>query len=167
MRASGASLLARLRRDGAHRYDVGVPSDPSVLVIIPTYQEALNIENILRQLREAVPSAAVLVVDDNSPDGTADIAEKIGVEIGGIEVLRRPVKSGLGSAYRAGFAYGRESDYDVMVEMDADLSHDPMSLPSLLQCINDGADLAVGSRYILGGAIPGWPAHRALSLIHI
>jgi len=146
----------------APKYDDVVQSDLSVLVIIPTYQEAPNIENILLQLRAACPNASVLVVDDNSPDGTADIVEKVAEKIGHVSLLRRAAKSGLGSAYRAGFAYGLELEYDVMVEMDADLSHDPQSLPGLLQIIEDGADLAVGSRYVPGGAIPGWSAHRAL-----
>jgi dolichol-phosphate mannosyltransferase len=134
----------------------------SVLVVIPTFQEASNIDNVLSQVRTSLPSATVLVVDDNSPDGTADLAEKLAEKLGSIEVLRRAGKSGLGSAYRAGFAWGIDQGYDVLIEMDADLSHNPGDLPRLVQRIEDGADLVVGSRYIPGGAIPGWPAHRSL-----
>ena len=131
-----------------------------VLVCIPTYEEADNIANVLRRVRAAVPAADVLVVDDGSPDGTADLAEALGEELGQIDVLRRTAKSGLGNAYRAGFALGLERGYDVMVEMDADLSHDPAALPALLHAVEDGADLAIGSRYVPGGSIPHWPWHR-------
>jgi dolichol-phosphate mannosyltransferase len=134
------------------------------LVITPTYVEAENIEEFLRRARAAVPDADILVVDDNSPDGTADIAEKVAAELGGINVLRRPSKKGLGSAYRAGFAIGLEKGYDVLVQIDADLSHDPSVLPRLLGEVEAGADLAIGSRYVPGGEIPHWPwFRRALS----
>ena len=130
------------------------------LVVLPTYQEAANVATVLGRLRAAVPDAAILVVDDASPDGTADLAEKAGVELGGVEVLRRPGKDGLGSAYRAGFARGLERGFEVMVEIDADGSHDPAVLPTLLAAVEGGADLAIGSRYVPGGAIPGWPPIR-------
>jgi dolichol-phosphate mannosyltransferase len=134
------------------------------LVIAPTFLEAANIETLLRQVRAAVPEADVLVVDDNSPDGTADLAETVASELGNIEVLRRPAKKGLGSAYRAGFAVGVERSYDVLVQMDADLSHDPGALPELLGAVEAGADLVIGSRYVPGGSIPHWPwFRRALS----
>jgi dolichol-phosphate mannosyltransferase len=134
------------------------------LVITPTYVEAENIEEFLRRARAAVPDADILVVDDNSPDGTADIAEKVAAELGSIDVLRRPSKKGLGSAYRAGFAIGLEKGYDVLVQIDADLSHDPTVLPRLLGEVEAGADLAIGSRYVPGGEIPHWPwFRRALS----
>jgi dolichol-phosphate mannosyltransferase len=133
-----------------------------VLVVIPTYQEAENIGVVLEQVREAVPDASVLVVDDNSPDGTADLADTFAAEHGGVSVLRRPGKAGLGSAYRAGFGWGLERGFDAMVEMDADLSHDPGSLPRLLDALEAGADLVIGSRYVPGGAVPNWPTHRLL-----
>lgn len=132
------------------------------LVVLPTYQEAENIAEVLRRLRAAAPSVDVLVVDDSSPDGTAAIAKAAGHELGGVDVLIRPTKSGLGSAYRAGFAEGLARGYDVLVEMDSDLSHDPARLPSLLRAVEAGADLAVGSRYVPGGTIPNWPFHRRL-----
>ena len=131
-----------------------------VHVSVPTYREAENIEELLRRLRAAVPDAHILVIDDASPDGTADAAEKLAVELGDIEVLRRPAKSGLGAAYRAGHAIGLTRGYDVMVQIDADLSHQPEALPSLLAAVADGADLAIGSRYVEGGAIPHWPVYR-------
>ena len=130
--------------------------------MVPTYDEAGNIVNVLRRVRAAVPAATVLVVDDNSPDGTADLAEVAAGELGQVEVLRRGGKGGLGRAYRAGFAWGVERDYEVLVEMDADLSHDPAAVPSLLATVEAGADLAVGSRYIAGGTIPEWVWHRRL-----
>jgi dolichol-phosphate mannosyltransferase len=135
---------------------------PSVraLVVLPTYEEAANIEEVLRRIRSACPKANVLIVDDASPDGTADLADRIGAELGAIEVMRRPTKSGLGSAYRDGFRHGLINGFDIMVEMDSDLSHDPASLPSLLERVEQGADLAIGSRYVPGGSIPDWSWHR-------
>ncbi len=132
------------------------------LVVIPTYQEAENIAVVLRRVRAAVPAATVLVVDDGSPDGTADLAEATGVEVGQVIVLRRPRKDGLGSAYRAGFERGLEMGHDVLVEMDADLSHDPGDLPRLLRAVAEGATLAIGSRYVPGGGTPHWAFHRRL-----
>jgi Glycosyltransferases involved in cell wall biogenesis len=135
-----------------------------VLVVIPTYCEAGNIEAVLTQTRRALPSADILVVDDNSPDGTALLVSRIGAQLGGISVLSRPAKNGLGAAYRAGFAHGIELGYDVLVEMDADLSHDPAALPALIKALERGADLAIGSRYVPGASIPGWTTgRRALS----
>lgn len=130
------------------------------LVVLPTYDEAANIQEVLRLLRAACPSASVLVVDDGSPDGTADIAEAMAEEIGELEVMRRPSKSGLGSAYRDGFRHGLIHGFDVMVEMDSDLQHDPAALPALLEAVEGGADLAIGSRYVPGGSIPDWSWYR-------
>jgi dolichol-phosphate mannosyltransferase len=139
--------------------------DPSVWVTVPTYEEAENIERLIRGVREAVPAAHILVVDDNSLDGTAEKAEALGAELGGIEVLRRPKKMGLGSAYRAGHAVGVARGFDLMIQIDADLSHNPADLPRLLAAVEQGADLAVGSRYAPGGSVPNWPRHRlALSV---
>ena len=102
------------------------------LVVLPTYNEAENIEVVLAKVRGALPAASILVVDDGSPDGTADLAERTGKELGNVDVLRRTGKSGLGSAYRAGFRWGLERGFDACVEMDSDLSHDPAALPSLV-----------------------------------
>jgi dolichol-phosphate mannosyltransferase len=133
---------------------------PRVLVNVPTYVEADNIEELLTRLRKAAPDVDVLVIDDNSPDGTADIAERVAEELGNIEVLRRPAKKGLGNAYRAGFGIGIDRGYDYICQMDADLSHDPAALPALIAAVDAGADLAIGSRYVPGGSIPHWPPHR-------
>ncbi|MFN8017907.1 MAG: polyprenol monophosphomannose synthase [Acidimicrobiales bacterium] len=135
----------------------------SALVVIPTYQEAENIEDVLARVREEVPDASVLVVDDGSPDGTADLAEAVGERLGNVDVLRRTAKSGLGPSYRAGFAWGLEQGHTILIEMDADLSHDPAVLPLLIAAVaDDGVDLAIGSRYVPGGAVPGWPTSRRL-----
>jgi dolichol-phosphate mannosyltransferase len=133
-----------------------------VLVVLPTYNERENIERILAAVRANLPGADVLVVDDSSPDGTAEVAEKAAAELGSIEVLIRPEKNGLGPAYRAGFAWGLERGYEAFVEMDSDFSHDPAALPELVAPIEAGADLVIGSRYIPGGSIPEWSASRRL-----
>jgi dolichol-phosphate mannosyltransferase len=133
------------------------------LVVLPTYQEAENIQTVLGRIREAAPEAEILVVDDGSPDGTADLAAATGDRLGQVHVLRRTEKSGLGPAYRAGFSWGLDRDFDVLVEMDADLQHDPAMLPRLLEAVDAGpADLAIGSRYVPGGSVAGWPTHRRL-----
>ena len=132
------------------------------LVVLPTYDEADNIAEVLRRLRKAVPAADVLVVDDSSPDSTAEIAKVFGAQHGGVDVLVRAGKWGLGSAYRDGFIEGLRRGYQMLVAMDGDLSHDPAALPGLLQVVEGGADLAVGSRYIRGGSIPRWPVWRRM-----
>ena len=143
-----------------------VPVSRATLVVLPTYDERENIERVLRRVREAAPHAHVLVVDDASPDGTAELAEAVARELGSISVLRRSGPMGLGSAYRDGFRWGLERGYDVLVEMDADLSHDPAVLPVLLRTIDDGADLVIGSRYVAGGVSADWSfARRAISRI--
>jgi dolichol-phosphate mannosyltransferase len=133
----------------------------SSLVVLPTYQEADNVPVVLRRLRAATDQVDVVVVDDGSPDGTADIAQAVADELGGIFVLRRTDKRGLGEAYRAGFAWGLARGYSALVEMDADLSHDPVDVPVLLEGLTR-ADLVIGSRYVPGGSIPDWAWHRRL-----
>ena len=130
------------------------------LAVVPTYQEAANISALLQRIRAAAPDVDVLVVDDGSPDGTAELAEELALATGGVHVLRRQRKQGLGPAYQAGFSWGFERGYDVLVGMDADLSHDPSALPELLAAIGDGADMVLGSRYVPGGSIPDWPLRR-------
>ncbi len=132
-----------------------------VLVVLPTYNEILNVERMLRALRDTVPDADVLVVDDNSPDGTADAAAAVGEEVGQIAVMRRDAKNGLGGAYRAGFAWGLDRDYDRFVEIDCDFSHDPRALPTLLAAATT-YEVVIGSRYVRGGTIPSWPIPRLL-----
>jgi glycosyltransferase involved in cell wall biosynthesis len=132
-----------------------------VLVIVPTYNEVENLEAILGRLRGSVPTAHALVVDDGSPDGTGELADKLAVLDPSVHVLRRTAKTGLGTAYIAGFRWARERGYDVVVEMDADGSHAPEQLPALLAALVS-ADLVLGSRYVPGGAVTDWPLHRLL-----
>lgn len=132
-----------------------------VLVVLPTFNEAATIEEVLRRTRTALSQSSVLVVDDGSPDGTADIALKLSAELGGVTVMRRDARSGLGDAYRAGFGWGLDQGFDALVEMDSDLSHDPAALPALLSAL-EGSDLVIGSRYVPGGSIPEWGLHRRL-----
>jgi dolichol-phosphate mannosyltransferase len=131
------------------------------LVVLPTYNEILNIENMLRALRSSVPSLGILVVDDASPDGTARRAREIAEELGSIYLLERAKKDGLGGAYRDGFTWGLERGYDSFVEIDCDFSHDPLALPSLLDA-SATADVVIGSRYVPGGSIPQWKRSRRL-----
>jgi dolichol-phosphate mannosyltransferase len=131
------------------------------LVVVPTYQEAGNVERFLDAVRAAAPEVDVLVVDDNSPDGTGELAEKKAADIGRVHVVHRPGKEGLGNAYRHGFRWGLDEGYDVIVQMDCDFSHDPHVVPTLLRGLDDPAiDCVIGSRYIPGGSTPGWPFHR-------
>lgn len=132
------------------------------VVVVPTYNERENIESFLRAVREAVPGAEVIVVDDNSPDGTGALADTAAAELGQIKVLHRPGKQGLGSAYRHGFTVALDEGYDVVVSMDVDFSHDPAVIAVMLHAVEQGADVVVGSRYVPGGATADWPAHRRL-----
>ena len=138
------------------RPDVG-----RVLVIVPTYDEAENLEPIVARLHAAVPTADLLVVDDDSPDGTGRIADRLAAEDARVHVLHRGDKAGLGAAYIAGFAWARERGYDVAVEMDADGSHSPEQLPRLLEALAD-ADVVLGSRWVPGGEVVNWPRSREL-----
>ncbi|MCG7437917.1 polyprenol monophosphomannose synthase [Corynebacterium freneyi] len=138
------------------------PSD-STLVIIPTFNERENLPLIVGRLRAAQPDVHVLVVDDSSPDGTGDVADELAAEAPEhIHVLHREGKGGLWGAYRAGFAWGLERDYQVLCEMDADGSHAPEQLHLLLDEIDAGADLVIGSRYVPGGSTVNWPASRKI-----
>jgi dolichol-phosphate mannosyltransferase len=130
------------------------------LVVLPTYDEAENIVEALTRVRAAAPDVDVLVVDDNSPDGTADLARAAAKEIPRVDVEVRERKDGLGNAYRHGFRIGMDRGYEVLMQMDADLSHDAASIPDLLAAIDGGAEAVIGSRYVPGGAIPHWPWYR-------
>lgn len=131
-----------------------------VLVVVPTYDEALTLPTTLARLRAAVPEADVLVVDDASPDGTGDVAERIAADDRHVHVLHRAGKEGLGPAYVAGFRWALARPYDVVVEMDADGSHLPEELPRLLAALDDGHDLVLGSRWVAGGSVENWPWYR-------
>ena len=132
------------------------------LVIIPTYNESENINKVLKAALDSGPDFHLLVVDDNSPDGTADIVrEMIEIYKGRVFLIERAGKLGLGTAYIAGFKWGLERNYDYIFEMDADFSHNPLDLPRLLKVVSSGeGDLAIGSRYVKGGAIENWPFIR-------
>lgn len=131
----------------------------SVLVIIPTYNEADNIQPIVARVRSAVPDAHILVADDNSPDGTGKLADELAIGDDAVHVLHRKGKEGLGAAYLAGFRWGIERGYGVLVEMDADGSHQPEELPRLLTALKS-ADVVLGSRWIPGGRVVNWPKSR-------
>jgi dolichol-phosphate mannosyltransferase len=130
-----------------------------VLVVIPTYNERDNIESIVGRVRSSVPDAHVLVVDDGSPDGTGKIADGLAESDGQVHVLHRTEKNGLGAAYIAGFDWGLDAGFEVLVEMDADGSHQPEQLPRLLAALSH-ADVVLGSRWIPGGSVVNWPASR-------
>jgi dolichol-phosphate mannosyltransferase len=136
-----------------------------VLVVIPTYNERDNLEPLLTRLHAAVPEADALVVDDGSPDGTGELADKLAADDPRVRVLHRPGKAGLGAAYLAGFATALQGEHRVVVEMDADGSHAPEDLPALLAALSgrdggEGADVVLGSRYAPGGRVLNWPAYR-------
>lgn len=131
-----------------------------VLVIIPTYNESQNIESITTRLRRAVPHAHVLIADDNSPDGTGEVADRLAEGDDHVHVMHRKGKEGLGAAYLAGFHWGLDQGYGVLVSHDADGSHQPEELPRLLEAIEDGADMVKGSRWVKGGSVVNWPKSR-------
>ena len=132
------------------------PQTARVWVVLPTYNEAENLERLVGQVRERLPdSRRVLIVDDNSPDGTGEIADRLADEHDDVGVLHREHKEGLGPAYLAGFREALAGGAELVIEMDADFSHDPAYLPQLLRAIED-ADLALGSRYVPGGGVTEW-----------
>ena len=137
-------------------------SDVRTLVVVPTYNEADNIVPFLTAVRVAAPDVEVLVVDDNSPDGTGKLAEETADRLGSITVLHRAGKAGLGAAYRHGFEVAFERGHDVIVSMDSDLSHDPGVIPTMVGLVEQGADVVVGSRYVPGGGTVHWPLRRRL-----
>jgi dolichol-phosphate mannosyltransferase len=134
------------------------------LICIPTYNEASNILPLVERVHEAAPQCDVLVIDDASPDGTGDLVRDRMLKDARLEIMARPAKLGLGTAYMAGFAYGLQHGYTGVLTMDSDFSHPPDRIPALLEAVDGGAHLSVGSRYVPGGAIKGWaPSRRVLS----
>ena len=134
-------------------------------LILPTYDEAENIEAIVRAANEVLTAASpeghrILVVDDSSPDGTGEIADRLAKELEPVEVLHRPMRQGLGPAYLAGFAHALGAGATHVMEMDSDFSHDPADLARLLDAVRNGADLALGSRYVPGGHVSDWGLGR-------
>jgi dolichol-phosphate mannosyltransferase len=148
------------RRQGYVSSPPGTAVGP-VAVVVPTYNERDNIESIVGRVRAAVPDADLLVVDDNSPDGTGEVADKLAAADSHVHVLHRPGKAGLGTAYIAGFRWALARGYGAIVEMDADGSHRPEELPTLLAALAD-ADLVLGSRWVPGGTVRNWPKSREL-----
>lgn len=134
----------------------------STLVIIPTYQERDNVERIIAAIRQNAPEVDILIADDNSPDGTGEIADHLAASDDHIKVLHRAGKEGLGAAYRAGFAWALARDYQVICEMDADGSHRPEDLPRLLAASRPEVALVIGSRWVKGGKVVNWPKKREL-----
>jgi dolichol-phosphate mannosyltransferase len=130
-----------------------------ILVIIPTFQERENLSSIVGRVRASVPTAHVLVADDNSPDGTGKVADELASDDDQVHVLHRAAKEGLGAAYVAGFEWALDEGYDVIVEMDADGSHQPEQLPRLLDAL-ETADVVLGSRWVPGGEVSNWPKSR-------
>jgi dolichol-phosphate mannosyltransferase len=133
----------------------------NTIVVIPTYNEALGVEAVLDAVLESAPDADILVVDDNSPDGTGLLVQAHPAHGDRIFLLSRAEKDGLGAAYRAGFAWAVDRAYDVIVQMDADLSHPPARIPALVEAL-DTADMAIGSRYVRGGGVRNWSLARRL-----
>lgn len=153
-------MTAPTSQAGEAASEDGPGSDP-VLVIIPTYNESENLERIVTRLHKHNPGVHVLVADDNSPDGTGEIADKLAAADKRVHVMHRKGKEGLGAAYLAGFSWGLERGYAVLVEMDADGSHRPEDLPGLLAALREqGADLVLGSRWVKGGRVVNWPRSR-------
>src|ERR1700686_3795978 len=148
MRSTGSVTLVMVRR-------VARP-----LVCIPTYNEASNILELVEQIHQAAPEVDVLVIDDASPDGTGDLVRAQILKDARLEIMARPAKLGLGTAYMAGFAYGLQHGYDSVLTMDSDFSHPPSRIPALIAAVTTGAHLSVGSRYVAGGAIGGWGTDR-------
>jgi dolichol-phosphate mannosyltransferase len=149
-----------------YQAEAGSVADPSspierVVVVMPTYEERQNLDAMAGRLRAAVPEADLLVVDDNSPDGTGDLADKLAEADPHIQVMHRTEKAGLGAAYIAGFRWALERGYDAIVEMDADGSHQPEQLPRLLSALGS-ADGVIGSRYVQGGEVVNWPKSREI-----
>ena len=135
------------------------PPIERVAVLIPTYNERVNLPRIVERVRAAVPDADVVVLDDNSPDGTGDVADELAAVDDHVLVRHRAGKEGLGAAYLDGFAWALEQGYDAIVEMDADGSHRPEHLPRMLEAAAD-AEIVIGSRYVRGGRVVNWPANR-------
>ena len=133
-----------------------------VLIVIPTYNERENVERIIEEIFKFLPSANILIVDDNSPDGTAEIVKEIMKKDKRVNLILKEKKEGLGKAYKTGFKWGIEKNYDIIIQMDADFSHSPEVLPEFIKEIEKGYDLIIGSRYLNGVSVVNWPIKRLL-----
>jgi dolichol-phosphate mannosyltransferase len=130
------------------------------VAVIPTYNEAVTIEAIIRGIRVSAPQVGIIVVDDNSPDGTADLVQGLIAEIDDLAIMRRPHKAGLGAAYRDGLRQAIDAGAEICIQIDADYSHDPRYLPAMISAVEHGFDLSLGSRYVPGGVTENWPTKR-------
>jgi len=140
--------------------DTRAPAQPAVLVVLPTFNERASLESVVRRIRDALPQASILIVDDASPDGTGALADQLASHDLQFHVLHRANKEGLGRAYLAGFAWAFARDFEVIVEFDADGSHQPEQLPRLLDALTPEVSLVIGTRWMPGGAVHNWPRYR-------
>lgn len=132
------------------------------VLVLPTFNEVDNLDSFVRAVRHSCPSIHIQIVDDDSPDGTGAVADHLSAEFDAVDVIHRIGQRGLGSAYRAGFAALESKNFEAVITMDADFSHDPAVIPNLLSKLQSGFDIAIGSRYVADGDIRGWPLHRKL-----
>ena len=142
--------------------DTAITQGDRAVLVLPTFNEIENLNAFIRTVRAVIPLMHILIVDDNSPDGTGALADKLATELGNLHVLHRSNERGLGSAYRTGFRHVLSASFDRVIAMDADFSHDPAMIPQLLSALGNGSDIVVGSRYCNGGSIVNWPMHRKL-----
>lgn len=142
--------------------DTAIARGDRAVLVLPTFNEIENLDTFIRKVRENAPLMHILIVDDNSPDGTGALADSLATELGNMHVLHRSNERGLGSAYRTGFRHVLSSSFDRVITMDADFSHDPTMIPQFFSALGNGSDIVVGSRYCVGGSIVNWPLHRKL-----
>ena len=142
--------------------DTAIARGDGAVLVLPTFNEVENLDIFIRKVRASAPLMHILIVDDNSPDGTGTLADSLATELGNMHVLHRSNERGLGSAYRTGFRHVLSASFDRVITMDADFSHDPAMIPQFLSALGNGSDIVVGSRYCVGGSIVNWPLHRKL-----
>ena len=142
--------------------DTAVARGDRAVLVLPTFNEIENLNTFIRKVRASAPLMHILIVDDNSPDGTGALADSLATELGNMHVLHRSNERGLGSAYRTGFRHVLSASFDRVITMDADFSHDPAMIPQFLSALGNGSHIVVGSRYCVGGSIVNWPLHRKL-----
>ena len=142
--------------------DTAIARGDGAVLVLPTFNEIENLDTFIRKVRASAPLMHILIVDDNSPDGTGTLADSLATELGNMHVLHRSNERGLGSAYRTGFRHVLSASFDRVITMDADFSHDPAMIPQFLSALGNGSDIVVGSRYCVGGSIVNWPLHRKL-----
>ena len=142
--------------------DNAIARGDRAVLVLPTFNEIENLDTFIRKVRASAPLMHILIVDDNSPDGTGALADSLATELGNMHVLHRSNERGLGSAYRTGFRQVLSASFDRVITMDADFSHDPAMIPQFLSTLGNGSHIVVGSRYCAGGSIVNWPLHRRL-----